>query len=184
MKPTESNAVPSVVALSFGPAKPDVAPVLCRWFVTPREVLMWSGERLGPVLTPERLAEHMTTLAGDDAHAIGAWTAAGGLVGYSELRKLEGDELRVRLSRVGVAPEMRGQGIGRALVEHLVAIAFEEYMASVVELTALAVNATAIDLYSRVGFRVVEVRRGACTGHDGAIHDLVDMSLPAPGRES
>ncbi len=65
------------------------------------------------------------------------------------------DEAHV--TRVTIAPEMRGQGHGRALMEHLLKMAFD-LGASLVRLEVRETNETARNLYQSLGF-VEEGRR-------------------------
>lgn len=162
--------------LTFAPAGPDVAPALCRWFPTPHEVLMWTGERFGPALDTERLAGHIARLNDTPgARAVAVRSATGDLVGYGELGDATGP--RPRLSRIGVAPEARSHGVGRALVDHLVTHAFDVLGATAVELTVFTSNEPAVRLYRRIGFATDEVHRGARTGPDGTLHDVLIMTL-------
>lgn len=170
--------------LRFADAGPEVAAELCTWFTTPDHVLWWTGDRFGPALDPERVAEHIRSLGATAARSagartIGAWSSEDELLGYGELAPSPGHEQRLRLSRIGVSPAARGRGVGRALVDHLVATAVGPLGATVLELTVFTANETAVQLYRSIGFVTDEVLQGARTGHDGTLHDVAVMTLDA-----
>ncbi len=78
------------------------------------------------------------------------------LVGYS-CRWRVSDE--IHLLNVAVHPERRGRGLGRSLVEDVLAEA-EQLAARVVFLEVRTGNVVARRLYRRLGFRDLGVRRG------------------------
>lgn len=78
------------------------------------------------------------------------------------------------LLRIATHPEHRSQGVGRALVERLIARA-RAAACSHIELEVASRNAPAIALYQRVGFQVVGVRRGY---YRAPPDDAVMMDLP------
>jgi ribosomal protein S18 acetylase RimI-like enzyme len=76
---------------------------------------------------------------------------------------------------MGVVPEYRGRGVGRALVEAALAAARRSGLARI-DLEVRADNAAAIGLYRAVGFAVEGVKRDALR-LGGARFDLVAMAL-------
>lgn len=76
---------------------------------------------------------------------------------------------------MGVHPDYRGQGIGRALLEACIAKAWIKGITRI-ELEARADNAGAIRLYERMGFRHEALKRYAMR-FDGQYFDAVQMSL-------
>jgi RimJ/RimL family protein N-acetyltransferase len=105
----------------------------------------------------------------------------GGLVGYVEA---EGGRFRRNRATaqvvVGVLAAASGQGVGSGLLT-----ALERWAISVglhrLELTVMAHNRRAIDLYERMGF-VVEGRRHECLVVDGQLVDELYMAKLLPTR--
>lgn len=83
----------------------------------------------------------------------------------------------VHLLNVAVHPERRGLGLGRALVEAVIAQAVDN-QARVVFLEVRAGNVVARRLYRRLGFRDLGIRRG----YYGPGQDAVVMELRLSGR--
>jgi ribosomal-protein-alanine N-acetyltransferase len=79
------------------------------------------------------------------------------------------------LLNVAVAPAMRRRGIGRALVEHLLAYARGNAVAKIL-LEVRASNRAAIALYEELGFAEINVRKGYYA--DG--EDAVEMMRTSP----
>jgi ribosomal-protein-alanine N-acetyltransferase len=107
-----------------------------------------------------------SSLAGPDALAVAARDAAGALEGFGLARRAA-DELELLL--VAVAPGARRRGLGRALVEGLLARAAG---ARAAHLEVRASNRAAIALYERAGF----VATGRRKSYYGASEDALIMS--------
>jgi ribosomal protein S18 acetylase RimI-like enzyme len=127
---------------------------LIRWVPDAATLRLFAGQTLTWPLDPPQLE----ALRGD-ARVL-AWTAwapeAGGApevaVGHAELVRT--DPQRIVLARVIVAPEHRGRGFGRQLVEAVLAEASRRG-ASRVALNVLRDNVAAMRLYRAVGFEPV-----------------------------
>jgi [ribosomal protein S18]-alanine N-acetyltransferase len=93
----------------------------------------------------------------DSPHNRYAAARAGALlVGYAGISRLgRRRPFEYEVHTIGVDPAYQGSGIGRRLLEHLLAFAGE----SVVFLEVRVANATAIALYESVGFVVIGVRK-------------------------
>jgi RimJ/RimL family protein N-acetyltransferase len=108
---------------------------------------------------------------------------AGQLVGYAEARG--GKFRRNRATAhvvIGVLAAARGQGVGTGLLDELTRWA-PAHGIHRLELTVMAHNQRAKELYQRVGFQV-EGRRRECLTVDGRLVDELYMALllPAPAR--
>lgn len=104
------------------------------------------------------------------------------------------DSGRAEIRALVVASPARGRGIGRALCEAAHAVIREDGLRSTWLVTTND-NAPAIHLYESLGYRLVEVRRGAIdelrrtikpslplAGHDGVeMHDEIEFALALQG---
>jgi phosphinothricin acetyltransferase len=122
-----------------------------------------------------RAEGRLVARADDDGRVLG-WVA---LTSYSARRVYAG----VAWESVYVAEDARGQGIGRALLERLVAVADEigiwTLMAGV-----LADNAASLALHERVGFRRIGVQEALGQDRTGRWRDVVllERRRPIEGR--
>ncbi len=84
------------------------------------------------------------------------------------------------IGNVVVARAWRGQGVGRRLVRHMVALARDEYGAREVRISVFNTNTPALLLYADAGFRpyALERRTDPAAARVGLIH----MKLALPGR--
>ncbi|MDY7231053.1 GNAT family N-acetyltransferase [Hyalangium rubrum] len=86
---------------------------------------------------------------------------------------------------IGVLPGAQGLGIGRAMIEHLLAWARSHRDADgggvrKVELGVRADNLKAVELYRALGFVVEGTRRGLVRADDGTFVDSLSMALFIP----
>ena len=102
-------------------------------------------QRFGPNLKPEHLAPGLGTFV--------IARLAGRAVGCGALRLL--DETTAELKRMYVEPELRGRGVGKAVVEHLEAVALTLGAHRLVLETGIH-QAEALALYNRVGFNPID----------------------------
>lgn len=79
------------------------------------------------------------------------------------------------LLNVAVAPDARRKGIGRALVEHLVAYAKENAITKVL-LEVRAENRAARALYEKLGFREINVRARYYADGEDAIEMMLSLA--------
>lgn len=87
-------------------------------------------------------------------------TEAGAVVGFANLYNLERGH-SVFIGNVVVDQRLRGQGIGKALVAHMVNLALDKYGVQQVSISVFSDNIPALLMYARLGFRpnAVEERR-------------------------
>ena len=90
--------------------------------------------------------------------------------GYAEIRMVAGEG---QIYNIAIAPEFRREGIGEALLRHLIDKADADGC-KLVTLEVRSGNAPAMELYKKLGFREVGRRRGyyAKGGEDAVLMDL------------
>jgi GNAT superfamily N-acetyltransferase len=101
-------------------------------------------QRFGPNLKPEQIAAGLGTFV--------IARADGRAVGCGALRKL--DETSAEVKRMYVAPEVRGNGVGRKVLEHLESVGRSLGVQRLVLETGIY-QAEAIGLYHQAGFEPV-----------------------------
>lgn len=101
----------------------------------------------------------------------------GAFAGYADLWCIPGEG---QLNNIAVLPLYRGRGIGRALLEALIAI-LRENAAEEMTLEVRSGNAPAIHLYEKLGFVTAGIRKGYYldNGEDARL-----MTLTLAARES
>jgi [ribosomal protein S18]-alanine N-acetyltransferase len=97
----------------------------------------------------------------------------GTLVGYAIIM-FAVDE--AHLLNVAVAPALQGKGIGRRVLEHVIAFA-AEHGATILYLEVRPSNTAARELYASLGFRQLAIRPGYYPAVDGR-EDALFLSLP------
>jgi ribosomal-protein-alanine N-acetyltransferase len=105
------------------------------------------------------------------------WTlrdASGVLVGYF-LLMLAVDE--AHLLNVAVRGDLHGQGLGRKLLDKVVAVARENRMTSVL-LEVRPSNVQALAVYRRYGFTQIGIRKGYYPAVNQTREDAIVMRLP------
>ena len=90
--------------------------------------------------------------------------------GYGEIRTVAGE---AQVYNIAIAPEYRREGIGEALLRHLIGKA-EDDGCVLVTLEVRSSNEAAMSLYTKLGFREVGRRKGyyAKGGEDAVLMDL------------
>lgn len=107
---------------------------------------------------------------------LGETRGESGAIGYAAFRHVGPES---ELLRVAVAPEARGQGVGRRLVDEGIARLRERGVATCF-LEVRPANAPALALYERLGFRAVDRRRRYFP--DGADALVLRLDLGRPSR--
>lgn len=92
-------------------------------------------------------------------------------VGYAECRNIAGE---AQIYNIAIAPEMRGRGVGEALLRHVISVA-EDQGCRLVTLEVKAGNDAAMKLYDKLGFREVGRRSRYYPGDKDAI--LMDLHI-------
>jgi RimJ/RimL family protein N-acetyltransferase len=152
------------------------APTLMNWFASEREVVQWGGPRVRFPLDDEQLRAIVDESQTEPATRL-CWMARRDreLIGHAQLA-LDWRNGTASIGRVAIAPERRGQGLARPMVELVLAAAFALDDIERVELGVYSWNALAIATYKRLGFQVEGTRR-ASTRIGNECWDSTIMSL-------
>jgi [ribosomal protein S18]-alanine N-acetyltransferase len=143
------SEVGKVVSLRSRSAASDDLAVVAAWVGSQRECELWAGPRVPFPLQPSALAAQI-----EMADAVNVALDDGeGLVAFGQV--LPRGPGRAHIARVIVRPGVRRRGLGRALVEALLARA-EAAGFTLVTLNVFSDNAAATRLYSGLGFRRAE----------------------------
>jgi len=118
----------------------------------------WSADEISRDVTAGGNVYVAVAMAGDER------------AGYGEIRTVAGE---AQVYNIAIAPEFRREGIGEALLRHLIDKADEDGC-SLVTLEVRSSNAAAMELYKKLGFHEVGRRRGyyAKGGEDAVLMDL------------
>lgn len=149
------------------------ARLLLDWITTEEQMVLWSGTMFSWPLTEMRLAATAISPYRRSwiGHAPGTDTAVGHISFSVDERHRGG-----RISCVLIAPAARGGGLGAALVNAILDMAFGELALHRVGLGVFTCNAAALRLYERLGFvREGVVRDSARVG--GAWWSSVEMGM-------
>ena len=164
--------------------------LLLGWFPTRTDLVQWGGPMLDFPLSPAQL-EGMVEDGRSDPPTRLCWMAEneGELVGDVQLA-FDWRNGNALLSRVAIAPDMRGRGLAAPMIELAIGEAFRFAAMERLELNVYTWNAPAIRTYERLGFTPEGVRRASALV-DGERWDTAMMSLlrtelpgsrpPAPG---
>ena len=125
--------------------------VVSTWLPDAAACLRWAGPR---VPFPFAVQDLAALLAVETGHSYSLVDLSGMPRAFGQHWVLTAGS--VHLGRLIVAPEARGQGVGRALVEQLIERAIAMTHATAVTLRVYRDNATAHALYTSLGFQASE----------------------------
>jgi RimJ/RimL family protein N-acetyltransferase len=166
--------------IGFRSLRASDAATLARWARTPDELLQWAGPLFSFPLDEIQLVEYAER-ADERLHLICAVDRdTDRALAHAELGILPEHELG-RIGRVAVAPEVRGEGVGRRLMDWLIAFAFDDLALHRLELVVFSFNEPALRCYRRAGFREEGLARHARKASDG-YWDIIHMALLASWR--
>jgi RimJ/RimL family protein N-acetyltransferase len=160
--------------VSFRPFDIADARALMSWAGSADELLQWAGPKFSFPLDEEQLRAYAEG-ASDSRHLISGVNESGEVVAHAELNLLPQHRLG-QVRRVAVAPEGRGQGIGRALMNRVVQLGFDELGLHRIELVVFSFNEPARRCYEAIGFREEGRAREARVATNG-FWDLIHMAL-------
>ncbi|MEA2603687.1 MAG: hypothetical protein QOF89_4679 [Acidobacteriota bacterium] len=157
---------------------------LIGWIPSPEALQMWTAWSFGFPLTREHLEGHMRESAerGDRLLFKAVETGEGKVVGHIELGAIDHRNHSLRLGRVLLDPEARGQGLGTAMMRSALTLSFETlFKMHRVELAVFDVNPRAIACYERAGFRYEGTSRESflVAGTAGTYWSIITMSILA-----
>src|SRR5690242_7300826 len=120
---------------------------LISWVPTQQALMQWCAAFFQYPLDHAQLQRYLDTTTQPNTRMIfTARDQAGEPVGHIEISMIW-PHLSCRLSRILVAPDRRGRGIGAAMVARTAAVAFDTHHVDRIDLGVAADNATAIDCY-------------------------------------
>lgn len=122
------------------------------WIAGPIELLTWAGPAFAWPLDNEQLSAYVAESMTPQRHTwMGVEPASGHTVGHASLR-IGADGATARLGRVLVAPVARSKGVGSALLNEVMTLAFGPLKLQRLELGVFTHNTSAVGLYKRLGF--------------------------------
>lgn len=139
--------------------------VIAAWITDADACLRWAGPRLAYPFAPDELP---ALLAHPHGKSFCLAEADGEPLGFGQYWEV--DAGAVHLGRIIVAPDSRGQGLGRQLCRQLIVRALQATGAHSVTLRVFWDNAAAVALYASLGFTPVASKS------DGQV---LFMALPA-----
>jgi len=140
--------------LRFQPFDETGIPHLLKWLDSPEMLAQWSGARFRYPLTEEQLKHYVSEIE-RKAETVRAYQVVddqGNPVGHVELNHIDKEHGCARISRVLVAPGVRGKGLGQRVMREALRIGFEELKLHRLELFVFDFNHAAIRLYEKLGF--------------------------------
>jgi RimJ/RimL family protein N-acetyltransferase len=125
---------------------------LISWVSTPEALGQWCAAFFRHPLDEHQLQRYLDSASQPNARTIfTALTPSDEIVGHIEVSMIW-PYLSSRLSRIIVAPDRRGEGIGGAMVARAAAFSFQTHHVARIDLGVAAENSVAIACYRRCGF--------------------------------
>lgn len=143
------------------PFAPDHFPTLTSWFATEGELVRWGGPMVAFPLDAPQLQAMLDERRGEPPARL-CWMAVQGdeTVGHVQLA-FDWRHGNARLSRVAVAPGLRGRSLATPMLRLALDEAFGCPTIERVELNVYSWNAPAIRAYRRLGFIAEGTRRSS-----------------------
>lgn len=121
---------------------------LMRWFENKTDVRRWGGPEFAYPFTPETFRR--------DCHWPGMASFSlrdgdGALLAFGQFYDREG---HINLARIGVRPDVQGQGIGRRFMSRLMAVSIEQLPLPAYSLYVYRDNEAALRCYRSLGFEI------------------------------
>lgn len=134
------------------PTRPDYD-VIASWIPNASACLRWAGPLVPFPFSASKLPE-LLAVADSESYCLGE--ANNNPQGFGQIWLRDGDA--VRLMRIIVSPDTRGQGLGRELCRQLISRAVEAEGGKSINLAVYRDNTAALRLYQSLGFLPVDAR--------------------------
>lgn len=151
------------------------------WITSQEDLYRWTAYSFGFPLTREHLLQHMKecTERGDRIIYKAVLSEDGTVFGYIEHGAIDRRNNSLRIGRVLIDPAQRGRGLGAAMMQAAVDLAFEQFGMHRVALGVFENNPRAVACYERVGFKREGVVRDWFKTDDG-YWSMIVMSILEP----
>ena len=154
---------------------------LIRWSGDARFLMQWAGPMFHYPLTREQLVtynQESTNEKTSDKLNYRVLLASTNLgIGHVSIGSIDLENRSARVTKVIVGePEFRGKGVGKAIIEAVLAICFETLNLHRVALGVFDFNTPALSTYKHAGFSIDGILRDARKMED-AYWNLVEMSI-------
>lgn len=146
-----------------------------------KELHRWSNDQVSIVmvgrtpLTYEQVEKHVEKKRQNGDVLFGVENEESKLIGWVFLQDIEHEHGRAGIG-ILLAPEVRGQGYGKYVMEKAIDIGFNQLRLNKIYLTTRGVNNRAISLYEKIGF-VVEGKLRKHAYVDGNYYDTYFMGI-------
>ncbi len=156
--------------------KKEDSAVICKWLRTEEEFYKWSADRFNrfPLEDDDIDKHYAPQIAAGRFIPLTAVDSAGNAAGHFIIRYPNDDNSSVRFGFVVLAPELRGRGLGKELMELGIGYVRDNLTARRIDLGVFADNPSARHCYESVGFR--EYSRRSCELPIGS-RECIDMEL-------
>ncbi len=126
--------------------------VVLNWIDSPEQLRLWGG----PSLTyPPQVENLWREIHADETNTYVLVDASGNVAGFGQT--LVHDPVTIHLARIILSPMLRGQGLGRLLVEKLITAGINKFHPSQITLNVYRNNDSALGLYRAMGFLVLVI---------------------------
>ena len=126
---------------------------LIGWVPDAEFMMLWTGMVFQYPLTQEQLEKHLASAEKyPDFRKIWKVVFEDVVMGHIELNNIWEHDRKATLNRVLIAPEARGQGLGRQMVKAALRYGFEELRLHRIELGVFDCNTQARQCYEACGF--------------------------------
>ena len=165
--------------VELAPFRDSDAATLVDWIPDDEFLAQWAGSNFSPPLDMAQFDAFRKRAARESPPSrLYRVTRPGSdeMVGYGELASIDLPTRSARLSRLLISPDHRSVGLGGAMVEALLAVAFGELALHRVALGVFDFSRAAIRCYQKAGFRVEGTRR-ECNQVGGVWWDSCIMAV-------
>ena len=129
---------------------------LIRWLPNAAHTLQWGGPAFSYPLTPLQLHQYTYGANKEEATTYifkAVHTVTHEVIGHISISRVDRLYKRARIGKVLIAPQYRGHGYGKQLMNAALTYAFVELSLQHVTLGVFHLNETAINCYTQLGFK-------------------------------